>query len=75
MSSVDFQDRSDCRAILLQTIAAFPSTYFHAHFRISHKKMLDGNGKMRINSTFLNSTFYHSSIYQINLSIRIKKVT
>ncbi len=29
---------------------AFPSTYFYAHFRISHKKTLDGNGKMRIHS-------------------------
>ncbi len=25
-------------------------SYFYAHFRISHKKPLDGNGKMRINS-------------------------
>ncbi len=32
------------------SVAAFPSTYFYARFRISHKKTLDGNGKMRINS-------------------------
>ncbi len=31
------------------TLAAFPSTYFYVHFRISHKK-LHGNGKMCINS-------------------------
>ncbi len=30
-------------------VAAFLSTYFYAHFRISHKKTLDGNGKMHIN--------------------------
>ncbi len=33
------------------SLAAFPSTYFYAHFRISHEKTLDGNGKMRINYT------------------------
>ncbi len=26
------------------------SAYFYAHLRILHKKYLDGNGKMRINS-------------------------
>ncbi len=36
--------------IHLSTLAAFPSTYFYAHFNISHKKSLDGNVKMRINS-------------------------
>ncbi len=35
---------------IVDQLAAFPSTYFYAHFRISHKKTLDGNGKMRINS-------------------------
>ncbi len=35
---------------IIQSLAAFPSTYFYAHFRISHKKTLDGNGKMCINS-------------------------
>ncbi len=33
-----------------KSIAAFLSTYFYAHFRISYKKHLDGNDKMRINS-------------------------
>ncbi len=36
--------------ILEQSLAAFPSTYFYAHFVILHKKILDGNAKMRINS-------------------------
>ncbi len=35
---------------LIQSVAMFPSTYFYAHFGISHKKMLYGNAKMRINS-------------------------
>ncbi len=33
-----------------KSLAAFPSTCFYAHFGLSHKKTLDGNAKMRINS-------------------------
>ncbi len=36
--------------LLWKSIAAFPSTCFYAHFGISHKKTLDGNAKMCINS-------------------------
>ncbi len=32
------------------SLAIFPSTYFYAHFEILHKKLLDGNAKMPINS-------------------------
>ncbi len=31
-------------------VSMFPSIYFYAHFGIAHKKTLDGNAKMRINS-------------------------
>ncbi len=31
------------------SLAAFPYTYFYAHFRISLKKKLEGNDKMHIN--------------------------
>ncbi len=34
----------------IQSLAVLPSTYFYVNFGISHKKMLDGNVKMRINS-------------------------
>ncbi len=44
------RDRAAATVKSGSTVAAFPSTYFYAHFRISHKKTLDGNGKMRINS-------------------------
>ncbi len=37
--------------VMLKTLAMFPSTYFYAHFVISHKKKTsDGNAMMCINS-------------------------
>ncbi len=40
------------KQVFMNTLAAFPSTYFYAHFGLSHKKKktLDGNAKMRRNS-------------------------
>ncbi len=41
---------TNCDWPCYMSVAAFPSTYFYAHFGLSHKKTLDGNAKMRINS-------------------------
>ncbi len=73
--------------IVEQSLAAFPSTYFYAHFGISHYKTLDGNAKMRINSKLKYLSRIHflsdkkrmcmnkmETHLPLNSSMRIKKV-
>ncbi len=40
--------------------SAFPSTYFYAYFGLSHKKMLNGNAKMRIISKNAHKKHMHT---------------
>ncbi len=42
------------------SLAMIPSTYFYPHCEISHKKMLEGNAKMRINSKNVHKKRMHT---------------
>ncbi len=49
------------------SIAMFQTTYFYVHFGISHKRMLEGNIKMHINS---KKTYAHNWVGYIFYPIR-----
>ncbi len=46
--------------LMSRSLAAFSSTYFYAHFGLLHKKALDGNANMRINSENLSMIHFLS---------------